>query len=334
MVKQFRAWLGPQRMRLLIVALVLTGFISLILAAFAPDENWSLAAQTFLVLIFLGITLVTVGSRMQPESRRKLFFTVGPALGLVALSIIAPSNLATIIAGMGFGWLLAAQFFFRNRMEMEYRVAIKHMRKQEYKEAVEVIGDLIKKDPKNPQHLEFRARLHRLSGHMGAAIKDYEKVIRLAADEPSGYNGLAEVFLQQGKFEEARQQGMKAYELAPDYWVTSYNLGMVEDRMGRSQDVINHLDEVLERGLPDSRHRLLTHLWLARAHDRMGDKSAAQSAINDLKREKKGLQEWRLIFADEQSKTLRGVLEHDVQLAERAFEDGATVDDLFKGEGR
>lgn len=334
MVKQIRTWLGPQRVRLLIGSLVLTGLVSLALAAFAPDENWSLAVQTFLVLLFLGIALLTVGSRMQPEARMKLYFTVGPSLGLVALTVIAPSNIATIMFGMAFGWLLAAQFFFRNRMEMEYRAAIKHMRKREYKEAIEVIGDLIKKDPKNPQHLEFRARLNRLSGHINAAIKDYEKVIRLAPDEPSGYNGLAEVYLQQGKFEEARQHGIKAYELAPDYWVTAYNLGMVEDRMGRSEDAIQHLDEVLERGLPDSRHRLLTRLWLARAHYRLGDKNAAQTSIAHLKHEKKGLQEWKLIFADEQSKTLRGVLEHDVKLAERAFEDGTSVDDLFKNEGR
>lgn len=331
MVKQFRSWLGPQRIRLLIVSLVITGLTSLALVAFAPDEEWSLAVQTLLVLVFLVIALVTVGSRMQPESRKKLFFTVGPALGLVALSIIAPSNLSTIIVGMAFGWLLAAQFFFRNRMEMEYRVAIKHMRKLEYKEAIQVIGDLIKKDPQNPQHLEFRARLSRLSGHMGAAIKDYEKVIRLAPEEPSGYNGLAEVYLQQGKFQEAHQQGLKAYELAPDYWVTPYNLGMVEDRMGRSEDAIEHLNAVMQYGLPDSRHRLLTHLWLARAHHRLGDKQSAAAALKNLKSETKGLQEWNLIFEDEQSKTLRGVLQDDVRLAERVIKDGANADDLFKG---
>lgn len=330
MVRQFIAWLGPSRRRLLVVSLIVTGIASLLLAAFAGDESWSLTLQTLLALVFLAIATLTIGSRMERAGRQRLFLTVGPALGLAALSGFVP-DYSTLVLGMAFGWLLVAQFLIRENMQPEYKTAVKHLRKQEYREAIEAISDLIKREPKEPNHLRFRAELHRLSGHLGAAIKDYDKVRRLAPDSPEGYNGLAEVYLQKGEFEQARQYALEAFEREPDYWAAPYNLGMIEDRLGDSEAVVEHLTIVLEKGLPDSRHRLLTQLWLARAHFRLGNMRAAEQAIEQMRRERKGLKEWQTILQDAQSATLREVLGADVQLAERTFDDNVTADDLFGG---
>ncbi len=328
MVRQFVRWLGPERVRLLIVLLIVTGLSSLVLAAFAGDESWSVTLQTLLALSFLGVATLIIGSRMNGASRQRLFLTVGPALGLAALSGLLP-DYSMVILGMAFGWLLVAQFLIRENMQPEYRTAVKHLRKQEYKEAIDAISGLIKREPKDPQHLRFRAELHRLSGHLGAATKDYDKVRRLAPDAPEGYNGLAEVYLQKGEFQQAHEYALQAYQCEPDYWVAPYNLGMIEDRLGDNNGAIEHLTVVLEKGLPDSRHRLLTYLWLARAHYRLDDVAAANQNLKRMQREGKGLKEWQMILADEQSTTVRKVLEADVRLAERVLENDVSAEELF-----
>ncbi len=330
MFGQFRAWLGPFRTRILVTSLIMTGIASLALAAVAGDEDWSLAAQTFLALLFLATATIVIGSRMPQNPRQRLFFTVGPALGLAVLSILLPRQYFALGLGMAFGWLLAAQFFIRERMQPEYKQAVKHMRKQEYKEAIRTISDLIKDEPNNSEHVRFRAELHRLAGHPGAAIKDYEKVTRLDPVGPTGYNGLAEVYLQKGEYVQAREYAQKAFDLEPDYWVAPYNLGMIEDRLGESKSVVEHLTVVVQKGLPDSRHRLLTYLWLARAHYQLGDALAAEDSLRKLRREDKGLHEWQRILSDSQAATLKKILEADVRLAERAMDNSsATADDLL-----
>ncbi|NDJ86423.1 MAG: tetratricopeptide repeat protein [Chloroflexi bacterium] len=330
MLRQFWTWLGPARQRLLIAALVVTGMASLLLRAFV-DADWSITAQTLLALGFLAVMTATIGSRMPPPARGRLFFTIGPALGLVTVGLFLSNDLFPVILGLAFGWLLAAQFFMRDTMQMEYRKAIKHMRKQEYKQAIRVITELIKREPDNPEHVHFRAKLNQLSGQTAKAIRDFEKVVELAPDQPTGYNGLAELYLQRGEYEQARQYGLEAYQREKDFWVAPYNLGMIEDRLGKSDAALEHLAAVLEKGLPESRHRLLTHLWMARAYYRQGDLERADEALKKVKRERNGLREWKIILKDEQAQTLRRIMEDDIRLAEHVIDSDMRAAEAFEG---
>ncbi|MBI5928839.1 MAG: tetratricopeptide repeat protein [Chloroflexi bacterium] len=333
MVRQFFTWLGPVRARTFMGLLILTGLGSLISLALASDQDWSVPVQTLMMLTFLGGTGAIVGTKLPRPAQIRLLLTLGPAIGLVALSLLLPKSAFTVILGLAFGWLLAAQLLFRDRVRLEYRTAIKAMRKQDYPEAINVITDLIKTDQKNSEHYRFRAELNRLAGRMGPAIRDYEEVVNLAPESPVGYNGLAEVYLQQGQYEKAKPYGEQAFQREPTYWVAPYNLGMIEDRLGESEKVIEHLSVVLQRGLPDSRHRLLTYVWLARAYHRLGQADEADRALAKIKREVKGLKEWETIFANEQSGVLRKVLETDVQLAKQSYETSeASAAELFGDE--
>lgn len=332
MVRQFTQWLGKERTRLLVVSLIVTGAVSLALVALAGTASWSITVQTLLALLFLTIATVTVGTRMDPPGRMRLFFTIGPSLGLAALSVLVP-NLFPILLGMAFGWLLASQFFIRDRMQMEYKEAIKHVRKQEYTEAIQAVNGLVKRESYNPEHVRFRGELYRLAGNLNAAVKDYEKAITLAPKAPEGYSGLAEVYLQQGDLEQAKVYTTKAYELAPEYWVAPYNLGMIEDRLGNSAAVVEHLSIVISQGLPDSRHRLLTYLWLARAYYRLGDTDKAKNALDKLRHEDKGLKEWQKIVEAPEAGIVKKMLQTDVDLAARvSVEKHATLAAFF-GEG-
>lgn len=332
MFRQFGRWLGRERTIILVATLLITGIASLVLNSVAAGEDWSLTAQTLLVVLFLAVAAMVVGSRLDRPARLRMAFTVGPALGLAILSLIVPRDFFTLVLGLAFGWLIAAQFLMRNQMPQEYRQAVKALRKDDYKGAAKAVGQLISQEPDNINHYRFRAEMHRLSGKMGAAIKDYEKIIALKPDSPVGFTGLSEVYLQQRQYQAALENAEKAYQLDPDDWVAPYNLGMIEDRLRDSSSVINHLRQVLEQGLPDSRHRLLTYLWLARAHYRLGDETTANEVLNRLRREGKGLKEWTVIMEDEQASVLRAVLADDIQLAQKAIQDRQDAATLFAGE--
>ena len=84
---------------------------------------------------------------------------------------------------------------------------------------------------------------------------------------------------------------------------------------------MEHLQVALQQRVPDSRHRLLIHLYLARAYSRLGDHESAQAQIVQMKRQGSGLEEWQNLLRHEQAAPLRAVLADDIELAQ-AVVDG------------
>jgi hypothetical protein len=80
--------------------------------------------------------------------------------------------------------------------------------------------------------------------------------------------------------------------------------------------------------VPDARHRLLIHLYLARAHARLGDSASAQAALIELRKERDGLREWEKILASDQAETLRAVIGGDVQAADALMSGSLDVSAL------
>ena len=320
-------WLGPGRAQAFFLLLAITGLISLILNAITPTQYWVRPVQSFMVIAFLIGAAFIVLSRFPAQDRRQLRIAVTPAILAVSLGVLFPTYMP-LFAPAGIGWLFIALILIRGRVRQEYQQAIKHMRNNEYDEAIKVMSDLIKKEPENADHRRFRAELFRLSGKLKRARSDYEKVIELTPDSGVGYNGLAEVYLQDSEFETALGYARQALDHEPDHWVAPYNLGMIEDRLNMADGALTHLQQALKIGIPDSRHRLLTHLWLARAYYREGKTPEVAAEVQQMKRENAGLQEWQTIFESEAAAVLRNVLEEDVRLAGQLVNDEAGPDVL------
>jgi predicted Zn-dependent protease len=106
---------------------------------------------------------------------------------------------------------------------------------------------------------------------------------------------------------------------------------MIEDRLGASEAVIEHLDRALEIKIDDARHRLLAWLFLARAYARLGDSDAAGNAVARLKKLRGGLNEWQILLQNDQSDTLRAMLESDVQTAQALVDGTLDVKTLAHG---
>jgi tetratricopeptide (TPR) repeat protein len=323
LLQDFRAWLGEGRFWLLIGMFISTGIFSFVLQ-FSELEN-GLALQNLLVLAFLVGALLIVGTRLPPELRLRWAAVLLPGIGLVLLGLFFfPNNIIAFIAG-ALGWVAVSMMLFGpQRAPMQYRDVVKAMRKNDYKTAVAAMDDLIKVEADVPNHYRFRAELLRLWGKLARARHDYQDMIEHSKDDANravGYNGLAEIDLQAKDYQEALVSAQKAYELAPEEWVTAYNLAMIADRLGDSDLVIDSLDKALEAKMPDSRHLLLVYLWQVRAYTRLNRLDDAQVALENMKNEKLGLKEWQNILPDEQAAVLRDVLEADVKLAEKLISE-------------
>lgn len=323
MIKRFLLFLGPERARWLFLLLAGTGTASLILNAFVDQYDWVTNVQNLLVLaLIIGASFI-IGQRLDPMERGRWITILAPAVGAVLLGLTVLPQLFLPLLGAAIGWIAAAMFLFRGRGQMEIQKAVKHLRKDEYEDAVKVMDGLIKVEPHEPTHYRFRAEILRLWGKLDRAKRDYRKMAEVAKTDylkAVAYNGLAEVELQAGKYDEAREAALEAYRLAPNEWVTSYNLGMIEDRLVNADAAVKYLEEALAVKVPDARHRLLIYFYLTRAYSRLNEREKAAEMVKELRKLRGGLHEWQTILKSAQATTLRDVLEDDIQTAEQLID--------------
>lgn len=319
MIKRFQIFLGPHRFKAFVALLGTTGLASLALNVVA-DQDWVTAAQMLLLIAFVvGAAYIILGRL--PREERWLAIIVPAVLAIVIASALLP-HLTGLFMGTGIGWIVAGIFVFNSGSKSQhYRRAIKAMRKGDHDTGIDEMTLQIKEEPERADHYRFRAELYRLAGHLKLARRDYSRMIELDDQQAVAYNGLAEVELQARNFGRALDAARRAYELAPDEWVAAYNLGMIEDRLQESESALQHLQVALQSKIPDSRHRLLVHLYLLRAHARLGDEISASEELEAIKRERAGLEEWQVIMTADEAAALREVLRDDIELS-RALVSG------------
>jgi len=322
MIKRFQIFLGPQRFRAFVALFGITGLLSLILNVIVNQYEWVTTVQTILVLGFLlGAGYLILG-RLPVEERKRWLSIILPAVLAVVVGSILFPQVTGLFIGAGLGWIVAGIFIFNSfGAPQEYKTAIKAMRKQDYEKATAAMTRSIQQEPKNLNYYRFRAELFRLWRKLKHARRDYQKMTEIDKTSAIAYNGLAEVELQAGNYQQAIAAAKTAYDLAPDEWVAVYNLGMIEDRLQDSELALEHLHQALQLKIPDSRHRLLVHLYRARAYMRRDEFDAAQAALADMKREKAGLEEWLVIMTADEARALRDVLEGDVKLADKLINE-------------
>lgn len=328
MIDRMRLFLGPARLRALFLLIAITGLASLILNAVGANDETIRAVQLGLALVAVVGSAVIVLGRMQSEDRARWVATLAPAFGLLLFGLFVVPQYGLALVGGAVGWAVAGMFIFRVRTPPGYRTAVKALRKGRLEDAVAAMDDVIRDEPADPAHYRFRAELLRLWGKLDRARRDYVKMTELDPNSAEAFNGLAEVNLQAGDYERAREAAQRAAALAPSDWVALYNLGMIEDRMAESQSAIGHLEAALALRVPEVRHRLLIDLYLARAYARLNDLPAADRRLESLRRQKNGLEEWQQILAHDEAATLKAVLGADVDTIEALLAGRMLIDEL------
>ncbi|MCL4238922.1 MAG: tetratricopeptide repeat protein [Anaerolineae bacterium] len=268
-----------------------------------------------------------MSGRRRGRAWKRLLLAFGPALVLLVLAALV-ADWRLFFAGGALGWLLAAQFIQRGRTGPQYRIAIRHLRAGELDRALDVIDDLFRAEPDDPEHLRFRAELHRLAGHLEQATRDYERLIALLPESADGYIGLAELWVQRGDYERAREYARQGAARDPRGWTPAYTLALIADRLGEAQEAITQAQAALDAGIPDRRFRLLVHLWLARGHARLDRWDEARAAVSQVRADSRAFAEWDAILASEQAGQIRAMLGADVQVA-RALREGAAAREVL-----
>lgn len=329
MLKPIETLLGKVRLRVLLALFVTTGLLSTVLLF--VDAEWSATAQTLSFVVFaLGATGI-VFSALDGEQRMRWLALLAPAIGLVIIgALFFPQYMAFVIGG-AVGWILAGALIFgKSKAPIEYRTAVKALRRGDYDAAIKTMDGLIKIEPHEANHYRFRAELLRLAGRLPRARQDYDKMIKVAKDDTTravGYNGLSEVDLQARVYTNALENAQKAYALSAN-WVTAYNMGMIQDRLGDSEEVIKSLQQALADHVPDARHRLMIQLYLVRAFCRLGRMDDAQKALKTLKAHKNSLKDWEKVLSDDKATVLRDVLSEDVTLLKQLISGERTLEQL------
>ncbi len=313
---------GPRNFRAFVALLAVTGLASLVLNVVSDASDLAPALQTLLLLIFVVGAAYLVMDRLPTEERRRWLAVILPSILVMGIGALALPQASGLFIGAGLGWMVAGIFIFRNAAgPRSYKVAVKAMRKGDYQTAIAEMTAQIKQEPQRAEHFRFRAELNRLSGDLKSARRDYQRMIELDKSSAVARNGLAEVELQAGRFDAARQAALRAQELAPEEWVAAYNLGMIEDRLKNYAAVARAITRALELKMPDSRHRLLAHLYLNRAYHGLGKRDAAAQALDALKSERAGLEEWQVIMSADEAQALRDVLTDDIEAARRLIDN-------------
>ncbi len=313
---------GPRNFRAFVALLAVTGLASLALNVVSDASGLAPALQTLLLLIFVVGAAYLVMDRLPAEERRRWLAVILPSILVMGIGALALPQASGLFIGAGLGWMVAGIFIFRNAGgPRSYKAAVKAMRKGDYQTAIAEMTAQIKQEPQRAEHFRFRAELNRLSGDLKSARRDYQRMIELDKSSAVARNGLAEVELQAGRFDAARQAALRAQELAPEEWVAAYNLGMIEDRLKNYAAVARAITRALELKMPDSRHRLLAHLYLNRAYHGLGEYDAAAQALDALKSERAGLEEWQVIMSADEAQALRDVLTDDIEAARRLIDN-------------
>lgn len=327
MLRQLWAWLGLSRAVLL--AILLVGMIvgGVVVQFTVDDADARTSAQLGFVWAFvLGLGIV-LSVRISGLARRRLWLALGPGLLLIGTGVLLPP-LGLFFGGAGLGWMIAGQLVLRSRVRMEYQATVKHMRRDEYAQAIAAMDTLIEAEPKSAEHLRFRANLHRLNGDLERAAADFKRVIQLESDAVHGYTGLAEIAVQQEDYEQAATYARQALKRDSGGWMASYNLGMIEDRRRAAKSATKHLERALTVGIPNRRYRLLAHLWLARSAYRQGRIDDARQHVAAMRKHAGGLREWQTLLDSEQAASLRQMLGADVALAGRLIDETTSLDVL------
>ena len=328
MIRRIQIFLGPTFSRVLIGWVAITGLSSLVLNVIVNQYTWVRSVQSLIVIAFLLGLVIIFFIRLSAEERGHWAAILLPSIIAVVIGLMVAPQLALLFMGGALGWIIAMLLITRNRMPVEYRQAVKHLRKSEYADAVKIMDQVILADPNHAYHYKFRAEIYRLWGKLKFASRDYQKMTQLTPDSPVGFNGLAEVYLQNREYDLAKDAAIKALELAPNDWVTYYNLGMIEDRLKQSEGVVEHLQKAIALKVPDIRHRLLIDFYLLRAYGRLGRTVEADKALVALKKQTTGLEEWQTILKDDQAATLRQVIGDDLQIVYELLDGDLKVEDM------
>jgi predicted O-linked N-acetylglucosamine transferase (SPINDLY family) len=113
-------------------------------------------------------------------------------------------------------------------------------------QALNILGAILKAEPKNFDGLQLSAIAEVQLGRVGRAVELYEAAVEIRQDQPSVYSNLGIALHELKRYEEAIKSYQRALELKPDYPEAHSNLGNALKALERHDEAIKSYQRALE----------------------------------------------------------------------------------------
>ena len=160
--------------------------------------------------------------------RRQALFRSGTLLGLIAALLAAPGG---ICQNAGSDWIAEVR-----------RLAAS----ENWPQAIHVIDAEREKRPGDIEVREWRARVLTWSGNLAKAEGEWKEIVRIAANDPDNWLGLASVYQREGRWEAAQRAMDAAVELDPKRADLHLARGRVLRANKGASDARREFEEVLQ----------------------------------------------------------------------------------------
>lgn len=127
-------------------------------------------------------------------------------------------------------------------------------------EATEILGEILKEDPKDDEALAIRAALMMMTGsrdQLQAAINDLQTVVSRLPENPVVRFNLGRAHLAKGNTQQAKIQFEEALKLRPDYMLPRIALAQILQQSGDYAKVVQMSGEILTYDPTNVQARLL-----------------------------------------------------------------------------
>lgn len=136
------------------------------------------------------------------------------------------------------GLLIAAQFSVTPALGqgqiLNWQTQVrKYTEAQDWDSAMQLLDEQVDRAPQDTDVLAWRARVLTWSGHLTEAEKEYQQILKTSQRDPDTWMGLANVYLREGKIQEARQ----AIDTAEELDVTRADVHAARARVLRGEGI-------------------------------------------------------------------------------------------------
>ncbi|MBI4480276.1 MAG: tetratricopeptide repeat protein [Acidobacteria bacterium] len=129
--------------------------------------------------------------------------------------------------------------------ELISRLAYAYEQTHDYRAAATAYGRALERDPENPAYRRGLAKNLLYSRNYDQALEEYQTAVRANPRDAESYLRMSQVYRAKGKYDLARESLTQAAELAPDNLEIPFNLVLLDETEGKTEDAINRIKQVL-----------------------------------------------------------------------------------------
>ena len=129
--------------------------------------------------------------------------------------------------------------------ELISTLAYAYEQTHDYQAAATAYGRALERDPENPAYRRGLAQNLLYSRNYDQALEEYQTAVRANPRDAESYLRMSQVYRAKGNYGLARESLTQAAELAPDNLEIPFNLVLLDETEGKTEDAINRIKQVL-----------------------------------------------------------------------------------------